>query len=290
MARERHIVRVAERQRGLVTRAQLLAAGLASAAVDGRVASGRLHRVHNGVYLLGHPVLPAFARELAAVLACGAGSVLSYLTAAIVWGLLSDDEGPVHVTTTGAHRRGSPGMVVHRARDPEITRRHGLPVTTVRQTLLDLAATNHPALPRALNEAQVKRLVSLDELLTFAHGRPGARALRALATEHPGYTRSKAERLLLALTKRADLPRPQTNIHLLGYEIDALWPRHRLALEVDGWAAHSTRKAFERDRVRDADLQIAGYRVLRITWDRLIRRPEAVAAQIGAALAVPTRA
>ena len=240
--------------------------------------------MHRGVYAVGHPGLGPFALEQAALLACGLAT-LGHITAVALWELVPDGGPVIHVI--GRHRRAPAGVVVHEGDPGEPARRHGLPVTTVARSLLDLAATNHPALPRALNEAQVKKLVSLDELLTFAQGRPGARALRALATESPGYTRTKAERLLLALTRRADLPRPHTNTRLLGYEIDALWPQHRLALEVDGWAAHHTRRAFERDRVRDADLQIAGYRVLRITWDRLIRRPEAVAAQIGAALAAP---
>ena len=281
---------VAARQRGLITRGQLLGAGLSGGAIDGRVASGRLFIVHRGIYAVGHPGLAPLAEEQAAVLACGDRSVLSHAVAAAVRELIADRGPVIDVTVTGTQRRPPAGVRIHRTTTTESTRYRGLPVTTVRQTLLDLAATNHPALSRALNEAQVKKLVSLDELLTFAQGRPGAKALRALATESPGYTRSKAERLLLALTKRADLPRPRTNTHLLGYEIDAVWPQHRLALEVDGWAAHSTRRAFERDRIRDADLQIAGYRVLRVTWERLTRRPEAVAAQIGAALAVPTRA
>ncbi len=288
--REGHILRLAGRQRGLITRRQLLACGLSSSAIDWRLESGRLHGVHPGVYAVGHGVLAPWGRELAALLACGPGSGLCLLDAAVVWELAAaDPQQPVHVTVTGSHRRGASGIVVHRARHVELTRRHGLPVTTPRQTLLDLAAAGHPALPRALNEAQVCKLVSLDALLTFARGRPGARALGELITDAPGYTRSQAEIRLRALIRRAGLPRPQTNARAGRYEIDALWPDHRLAVEVDGYATHSTRRAFERDRIRDADLQAAGYRILRITWDQLTRHPEAVAARLATALAAAPR-
>lgn len=284
-----HVVaRRAAASHGVLSREALLAAGLTRHGIAHRVAAGRLHRRHPGVYAVGHPGLTPLGRRLAAVVGCGAGAAVSHEDAAILWALLPDRDGPVHVTRGPGHRRGPAGVVLHRTRrlgPPDVGHVDGVPVTTPVRTLLDLAASGHPALPRALNEAQVTKLVSLDALLTYAGGKPGARAIRALATETPGYTRSRAERLLLALARRAELPRPQTNAPLGPYEVDALWPRHRLALEVDGWAAHSTRQAFERDRVRDAELQIAGYRILRVTWDRINRRPEAVAAQIAAALA-----
>ncbi len=272
-------------QRGLITRTQLLAAGISAGAIDGRLEAGRLHPIHRGVYALGHPALAPLALEQAALLACGSRAVLSHLTAAVLWELVHGEGRVIHVTVVAGQRRAPSDVVVHRAASAETTLRHGLRVTTARRTLIDLAATGHPSLPRALNEAQVKRLVSLDALLKFAGRRPGARILRDLATESPGYTRSGAERLMLALVRRADLPRPRTNVRLGRYEIDAFWPEQRLAVEVDGYAAHSTRQAFERDRIRDADIQLAGHRVLRITWDQLTRRPEAVAVRLALALA-----
>ena len=141
-------------------------------------------------------------------------------------------------------------------------------MTTPTRTLLDLAATaTAPQLARAVNEAQVRRLISVDALLAAAAGRRGAAALRAALEERHGYTRSRAERMLLGLVKRAGLPHPRTNVRLEGFEVDAQ-------------GTHGTQTAFERDRLRDARLQAAGFRVVRITWSRLTRRPEVVVASL----------
>ena len=106
---------------------------------------------------------------------------------------------------------------------------------------------------------------------------------RAVRTD-PKLTRSEAERLLLDLIRAARLPTPATNVKIHGHEVDFVWPTQRLIVEVDGFAFHSTRAAFERDRVRDADLLKAGYRVIRITWRRLTTQREAVIATLAAAL------
>ncbi len=284
MRADDEVRRIADARQGVITRPEMVAAGLTRDAIAHRVRSGRLQRLHPGVYALGDGPLLPFAREHAALLACGPGSACSHITAAVLEELVPDRGDPIHITITGRQRRAPAGVILHRAKLEATTTRHGLPVTTPERTLLDLAATSDPRLPRALNEAQVKKLVSLDALLTFAGSRRGAKAIRALATETPGYTRAKSERRLLALTKRADLPRPKTNTYVAGHEVDALWPAQRLAVEVDGYATHATRKAFEHDRIRDADIQADGYRVLRISWDQLTRRPEAVAARLAVAL------
>jgi very-short-patch-repair endonuclease len=124
------------------------------------------------------------------------------------------------------------------------------------------------------------------ETLTRGKGRAGAAALRDVLerADEPSLTRSEAERRLLELVRRARLPAPTTNARAGRFEVDLLWPEHRLVVEVDGFAFHGTRAAFERDRRRDAELQALGYRVLRITWRQLTREPEAVIALIAAAL------
>ena len=98
-------------------------------------------------------------------------------------------------------------------------------------------------------------------------------------------TRSEAERALLALIRRAGLPRPETNVRVLGHEVDALWRTRRLVVEVDGFGVHGTRAAFERDRRRDAALVAAGHRVIRVTWRQLAQEPELLVARLAAALA-----
>jgi very-short-patch-repair endonuclease len=118
-----------------------------------------------------------------------------------------------------------------------------------------------------VEEAQVLRLVTRDEL------RPDLRG-----TDEPRFTRSEAERRLVTLVRSARLPVPSTNTRVAGLEVDALWPSHRLIVEVDGFAYHGNRAAFERDRRRDAALTAAGYRVVRVTWRQLTDEPHAVVA------------
>jgi very-short-patch-repair endonuclease len=282
---DREIARLAGRRRGLVTRKELLALGLSSSAIGRRVSAGRLHPIHAGVYAVGHRVLPELGREQAALLACGWGAVLSHHSAAAVWRLLAPD-GAVHVTVP---RRGeAAGIRLHESAvlpREEVRVREGLPVTSVARTLLDLAGTDGRAFGRALDEALVRRLVVRGELeAVLASRRRGAARLRAAIDAEPRPTRSQLERRSLALVARAGLPRPQTNAHVEGWEVDAVWPRERLIAELDGFAVHSTRRAFEADRLRDAEHQAAGYRTLRLTHRELAERPERVAARLAAAL------
>jgi very-short-patch-repair endonuclease len=152
---------------------------------------------------------------------------------------------------------------------------------TPARTLLDLATRLTPHdLERAVNEALVLRLTTPRDLILL--GRRSS-ALEAALTNEPALTRSEAEARLLALIRAARLPPPRTNVKVTRYEVDFLWPGERLIVEVDGFAFHSSRAAFERDRTRDADLQAAGYRVTRVTWRQLIREPEAVVARVAGA-------
>ncbi len=290
------MARVAARQFGLVTRAQLREAGLRDGAIAHRVANGRLHRVHRGVFLVGHRAPHPRAHELAALLACGRGALLSRRSAAALWGLRATFPAVVDVMTPARQARPRAGIRVHRTRMPlhaeDLGRRHGLPATSPSRTLVDLAATlTDHELARALNELQVlfpSSPKTLPDALERAGSAPGVATLRALlaTTEGPQMTRSEAERRLLALIRTAGLPRPETNARLAGYEVDTLWRSARLIAEVDGFAFHGTRAAFERDRARDADLVASGYRVLRITWRQLTDQPTAVVARVAAALAL----
>ena len=168
-----------------------------------------------------------------------------------------------------------------------MTTRHGIPVTTPARTLIDLADVAGPARARArLDEAHYLRL-DLDGLAPIP-GRRGAGRLRRLLAEHEAgstRTRNDFEELLFALCRRYDLPPPRVNAVVEGHEVDFSWPQARLIVETDGWQAHGTRAAFERDRLRDATLIAADWRPLRITWRRLEREPHAVAAQLRTLLA-----
>ena len=223
---------------------------------------------------------------MAAVLASGPGAALSHRSAAVLWDLLpSQADEPIHVTAP-TRQRAPAGVRLHVSLTSEFVHHNAIAVTTPARTLLDLAATaSSTELARALERARLMRLVSDADLQRRSHHRRGSRALCDLLAREPSFTRSEAERRLLSLLRRARLPQPHTNIRVAGHEVDALWPHQRLIVEVDGFAFHSSREAFERDRARDADLQAHGYRVVRVTWRELTTRPEELAARLGAALA-----
>jgi hypothetical protein len=286
---------LAARQHGVVAYRQLLELGFGRRAIQSRVARGRLHRVHLAVYAVGHSALSGNGRLLAAVLACGPGALLSHWSAGAHWQLLPTSRSAVDVTVPSRTRAGNRGIVVHQARHlhpDDGTVREGIPVTSVARTLLDLAEVVRPRqLERAVEEAERLRLFDLrdlEELCERSRGRRGLRPLRAVlggAVGEPPATRSELERRFLDLCREAGLPRPAVNLAAAGFEVDALWPRQRLVVELDGHAFHGTRAAFERDRVRDAELQLAGYRVLRLTHRRLKDEPAAVARTVATLLA-----
>lgn len=289
---DRTLARLAAGQRGVVHRGQLLAAGLGSAAIAARVASGRLHRMLPSVYAVGHVALPTGGREMAAQLWREPHGVLSHETAAWIWGF-SGPSAVVHVSGPVGGTVAQPGTVVHRvrwldARDVRV--RDGFRVTSPARTILDLAACSSGRdLERAVAEARVNGLIrerQLRQVLSRYPGRRGSRALTALldAEHDPAFTRSELEQELLALVRRAGLASPRTNARLNGYEVDALWADERLVVELDSFRFHRSRSAFERDRRKSAELQTAGYRVLQVTWRQLRDTPEGVAAQIAAAL------
>jgi Protein of unknown function (DUF559) len=233
------------------------------------------------------------------VLWLGPDALISHRSAAAVWDLLPTIRSTIDVTHPGRSRHSRPGILVHRVRRLHIADRNvrdGIPVTGVARTLLDLAEVVSPRqLERSVEQAERLRLFDLGEvedLFERSRGRRGLRPLRALlgdAVAEPPPTRSELERCFLDLCRGASLPRPAVNIWVAGFEVDALWRRQRLVVELDGHAFHNSRGAFERDRFRDAELQLAGYRVVRLTHRRLAREPAAVAALLRALLATSAR-
>jgi very-short-patch-repair endonuclease len=283
----RAVAELASRQHAVISLAQLEQAGLGRHAVAHRVKAGWLRPLHRGVYLVG-PLESPHSRAMAAVLATD-GLVSSY-PAAVLWDWRPPREGPMHVIAAGRSRAGI--IVHHTALDPrDITRRHGIPVTSAARTILDLAATERTAeLERALNEAGLQRRVSprsLNEQFSrYPHHRGTAALRKAIETE-PRLTRSDLERIALGLIRRARLPEPETNVRVEGHEVDLLWRDHGVIVEIDSWAFHSMRSSFEQDRRRDQRLTTAGYRVIRITDRQLTDEPELVVATLTRALALP---
>jgi hypothetical protein len=279
------VAELARRQHGVVSRAQLVALGLGADAVDWRVRRRRLHRVHKAVYAVGHEGLTQRGRFMAAVLACGEGAALSHFSAAVLWEILADRKWPIHVTA--AARRRVPGVRVHRGRlQGERVRRDGVVVTTPARTLIDLAdVAPRRLLERAIDEAEYLRLDTAG--LAPRHGRSGRRVLASVLEVHTAgstRTRSELEEMFLGLCERHQIPHPEVNVGIEGHECDFVWREQRLIVETDGGAAHGTRRAREWDRVRDAELLLAGWRVIRVTWMRLLNAPDEVAAQVAGAL------
>ena len=279
-------------QHGVVARSQLIGAGISSATIDRWLGRGRLRTLHAGVYLLG-PVAGPRAREMAAVLACGKGAVVSHWSAGAIWGLSAPrpPSDPVDVTVIRRDRRRA-GVRVHRVRSlpaDDVAAAEDVPVTSAARTLLDLAGAadvreTERALERYLT-LQLDTPSALRAMLRLSPPRRGAARLSELLDGGPpALTRSEAEERFLHLVRRGRLPVPATNVMAAGYEVDFLWRKHGFVVEIDGHAFHATRRAFESDRRRDAVLAAAGFHVVRVTWRQITDEPEALLVRLGRAL------
>jgi very-short-patch-repair endonuclease len=284
------VARIAARQHGVVTRKQLELCGLGSKAITIRVRKGQLNRIHHGVYAVGHRGLSLHGRFMAAVLACGAGAVLSHTSAAILWKLLYPIDGPVHVsipTTSGRQKRK--GIHLHRCASllptpaepspsPSSTKQGGgrgrrlltthrelIPVTTIQRTIEDLEGYVPLRLYR-----RAKRQAEL-----MGHHLENVESDR---------TRSDLETLFLELCAQHHFPRLEVNVKLGAWEVDFLWRSRKVVVETDYWIYHRGSVAFEQDHARDLDLRAAGYTVLRFTDRQLESEAERVVKVLRAAL------
>jgi hypothetical protein len=288
---DQRIAALALRQHGVVAIDQLRALGLGRQSIGHRLAIGRLHAIHRGIYAVGHGGLTLRGRWTAAVLACGCDAVLSHRAAAALWGLR--ESARIDVTVPGNRRRPSGSIVVHRSAIPadETTVVDGIPVTTIPRTLLDLAAVVSPArVARAAHEAEVRRLgdvLSLADIIERHPRRRGIATLRRLLAEGrlgSDVTHSELEARFLSFVAAEGLPRPDVGVHVAAggvlVECDSVWPAQRLIVELDGSAVHGSATAFERDRHRDRVLAVEGWRVVRVTWRQLHRERAVLAADL----------
>jgi very-short-patch-repair endonuclease len=223
------------------------------------------------------------------VIACGKDALASHRAALALYGIRPLPEGPVDVTTVGRHvaPRGVRPHTTESLAAGERRRLHGIAVTSPARALLEAAPQlTSRELADAVELAQVKRLVRKQELaavIARAPRRRGVAALRQLV-EDPAFTRSRAERKLVALLRAAQLPEPVFNAIVEGEEVDALWQQQRVVLEFDSYGFHATRAAFERDRHRTSKLTRARYLVLRTTWTELTQHSHALVARTAEAL------
>jgi predicted transcriptional regulator of viral defense system/very-short-patch-repair endonuclease len=287
----RALADLAKGQHGVVSAQQMLELGHARATLGVWARAGKLHRVHRGVYAVGHEALTWEGRCMAAVLA-NSPAVASHKTAAWIWELLRWRPDGFHLTApTRRHRRGP--IAVHFAdlapEDRDVV--EGIPVTSVARTVLDLAPSEptrrlHQMMDRA-EERKTFDLRQFDGLLARAGGHPGRAKLRyALDTFKPEHVvlRSDLERRFRRLVLAAGLPTPQTNVVVAGYELDAYWEAEGFAVELDVYATHGSRLSFEQDRERQDDLLLAGIELIRVTGVRLDREPQATIARVAAHL------
>jgi len=259
------VAAVAAEQWGVLSLAELRACGLSGDMVSDRVRNGHLHRLHRGVYAVGHPNVPLNGRFLAAVKACGPTARLSHFSAAALHGILEWDDRFPEVTITGKGTRTHRGIKVHRtARTDRVMRRQGIPVTTPARTLRDLSPNlKAKALRRATRHARRLGLITPHE---------------AASIVPDGYipTRSELEDAVLDLIAEGGLERPDVNVPMIidGRRVipDFRWPDQRLVIEADGAEWHDDPIARKDDAERQAILEAAGERVVRVTWDQATRR------------------
>jgi very-short-patch-repair endonuclease len=292
--RRDHVVgALADRQYGVVSREQLLAAGVGRGAIARGTETGRLRAVFRGVYAVGHVALSREGWWKAALLTCGEGSALSHRTAATVWDLLAGPVRPIDVITTAGRGRKHTGIRTHRMLlDPfDVLVRDNLRITTPSRTIVDLAATlEGRALRDAVERAQDLRRFDSDDIadtLARAPRLPGTRRLEDLITvmaPDKDNARSHLERLFFALTRKAMLPRPAPNHVIAGRSRDFAWPGQRLVVETDGYRYHSSRQAKRRDNRRDRQLTAQGWRPVRFTYEEIAFEPADVAKELAGLL------
>jgi very-short-patch-repair endonuclease len=268
IARGKALARLAANQHGVVSFHQLLEIGFTQPAIARWVRAGRLHRIHRGVYAVGHARLSNEGRWMAAVLACGPGAALSHRSAAALWRMLPAQPGHVEVTVPGhGGRKRRKGIRIHRSislHPAQTTLRLGIPVTTPARTLADLRRSATPdELSKARREAELRGYRLADQ-----------------GEGEPALTRTELERRFLRLCRRRGLPVPEVDVPVGEYVVDFLWREEGLIVETDSYRFHGGRAAFEYDYHRQARLNAAGFDVMRFTWRQVVYEPEEVVAAV----------
>lgn len=312
---DRAVAQIAERQHGVISICQLRAAGVSEDAARARVQAGRLHRLHRGIYAVGHSGISAHGRYMAAVLACGAtraragrletspsssgrtvapadregdrsvldywGAAVSHRSTANLWGLLSDSEGAIDVSIPrNSGRKKRRGIRVHRCLallPAAVTLRSGIPVTTPARTISDLRqAASMRAGQGFVSARELRRAIRQADVLGLPIGDDVGR----------DRSRSDLERDFLRLCRRRRLPLPEVNVTVGRDLVDFLWRDRSLVVETDGYRYHRGRLAFEDDRERDLRLRALGFDVVRVSEKQVDEEPQRVAEVLVAALRV----
>lgn len=273
---------LAERQHGVAAWRQLIDLGLTEGLIKSRIRDGQLIPLHRGVFAVGYQRIGRYGELMAAALACGPGAVISYGSAAQLWGIRGSRK-PIEVSRVSGHRRPH-GVRLHQTRSlpaEHTTVEAGIPVTTIERTFLDTAARlDARQLEHDLVEADRSGRLRWDELWQIlaehGRGRKGIKRLKRVAAQaDPRFAEavSPSEVDFLMLWREEGLEMPQVNVLVEGREVDFYWPKQRLVVEADSYGYHGDRPAFERDHQSTVDLEVAGYRVLRTTYKMLQSNP-----------------
>jgi very-short-patch-repair endonuclease len=284
---EQVCARIGGRAHGVVTRAELLGAGVTDDEIKQRLRTGALLRELRGVYRVGHRAPSVEARYLAAVKACGEGALLSGRAAAYLLGILRGKPPPPEVTAPTKRRLA--GVRTRRSRHPlpsnlEATTWQTIPVTTPARTLVDLVALlSEEALARACHEAGVHHRTIPEQVERVLDRRPtsrGAAKLRAVLRGEVRVTLSKLERRFLERVREIERPLPETNRQAGSKRVDCRWPEHRLTVELDGYTYHHSRHAWEQDRRREREAYARGDQFRRYTHDDVFEHPGPMLAEL----------
>jgi hypothetical protein len=299
---EEKLRELAGRAHGVVTRAELLRAGITRNEIEHRLRIGALIRVHRGVYRVGHAAPSIEARYMAAVKACGDGALLAGRAAAHLFGLLKRPPSLPEVLC--AKERHIKGLITHRARRSDVLNRRGGPIrladttrwkgiaiTTVQRTLVDLAALlDEDDLARAVHEADARHHITsgqIDAVLDRRHNWPGARKLRRVIWGEVPVSLSRLESRFLERLRSAGLPPPEVNRRVDGRYVDCRWPEHHLTVELDSFRHHNTRHAWEQDRQREREARARGDEFRRYTWLDVDEQPGPMLADLRQLLDCP---
>jgi very-short-patch-repair endonuclease len=285
------VAEIAGRQHGVASVDQLRRVGIGEEAIRNRVLAGRLHRVHRGVYAVGHAALSPQSRRLAAVLAIGmgpsieGGSVLDYWRAAVshrsaacLWDLLPEADSPADVIVRGDGGRAKRlGIRVHRSltlAPTDVTLLRGIPVTTPARTISDLRRATSEGWPGALRSRELRKAIRQANVLGLPIGEESGR----------DRTRSDLERDFRRLCRRHHLPSPEVNVRIGRYLVDFIWRERQLVVETDSYLYHRGRAAFQDDRSRDLELRRRGFEVIRLSERQIDEEPDRVAETLAATL------
>ncbi len=278
---------------GVVSRTQLVQAGLTKREIQTAVATARLHRVHRGVYAVGRRELDGSGLYLAAVLALGPGAALSHRAAAAHHGLRPSSSRQVEVTSPSRNGRARRrGITIHHGalHAWEYAIHDGIPTATVARTLLDLAETLAPdALRRAIDvslEQQLFDLTPVERVLAAHPHRVGAARLRRALAAEAAQTNEGLETAFLDFLRARGFPMPEVKPRVGPYEPDFYWREQRVIVETDDWDSHAPRPAFEHDRERNAWFAARHHAILPVTWRRLRGSPDGIATDLSDALEI----